>query len=462
MFKYHIFLTVYKILSGQALSVLPSVTCKIFSGTTDVTSTIFGVASISMPSSVWQTAIDNTLQNSSDISFGISSIDTDSLYTLEFYVGTIELLAISVNLVLQSGSEFIIYSGGLRITLNDIENPLASFLFNYYFKQIITALPTNWTAEIVLGQARKTLNKNMFSSFEINTQGYYQCRYGESFSINYSADYLPTSMPIYADSSGTKWFQLSPFYRTEIYANKNTEFGNNSLVFIFGKAFLTGEYIAPAAASSLFHVKLDGEITDYSGGVVGNALGILTYNSILKQFNAESAFFDGAIKLEYPNVNIPNVFTLQFFVYFQNNPTGRNIIFIEKTDVIRVRKTAANNLEISLNNTIVSSSSLTLFTGTWYHFYINKPNNNSLQINVDTLLNTSVSLPNISLNSSTAPLSVNSTSAPVIGYMQSIDISSSTLPFTNKIEPLSKRPYNWKYVNAFDWSRITFNQWKSL
>jgi hypothetical protein len=154
----------------------------------------------------------------------------------------------------------------------------------------------------------------------------------------------------------------------------------------------------------------------------------------------------------------PNEFTLNAFVYFTQTTNGRLVALAEKNGVFKLQKTVSNNLEVSINNSVVISTSWVPVTGAWNHLWVQKTATelrlrvNSADINIVTSYATTIA-------SNTNPFVVCS---GILGLCNGVYLESGVSVFSAMSQPLPRRVSAWDDISVFTWLNLEFPQLKKF
>jgi hypothetical protein len=184
----------------------------------------------------------------------------------------------------------------------------------------------------------------------------------------------------------------------------------------------------------------------------------IEYESENKLFGAECLICGSTTNVQYEDVVFPNEFTLNAFIYFNTNPSGRLVALAEKNGVFALRKTVANNLEVLINNSVVISTSWVAPLNTWQHLWVQKTATelrlrvNSADINITTSYATT-----IATNSNLFSVAGN-----ILGLCNGIYLESGASAFSMMSQPLPKRVSAWDDISFFTWLNLEFPQLKKF
>jgi hypothetical protein len=183
----------------------------------------------------------------------------------------------------------------------------------------------------------------------------------------------------------------------------------------------------------------------------------IDYESENKLFGTECLVASAGTSISYEGVVFPNEFTLNAFIYFTTNPSGRLVALAEKNGVFKLVKNAANSLEVSINGSVVITTPWSPVTGQWQHIWIQKSATtlslrvNSADINVTTAYTTTIA----------SNANLFSVCSGILGLCNGIYLESGASDFALMSQPLPKRVYSWDDVSFWDWLNLEFPQLKS-
>jgi hypothetical protein len=182
----------------------------------------------------------------------------------------------------------------------------------------------------------------------------------------------------------------------------------------------------------------------------------IEYESENKLFGTECLVASAGTSISYEGVVFPNEFTLNAFVYFTQATNGRLVALAEKNGVFALKKTVSNNLEVSINNSVVISTSWVAPLNAWQHLWVQKTDTelrlrvNSADINITTSYATT-----IATNSNLFSVAGN-----ILGLCNGIYLESGASAFSAMSQPLPKRVHNWDDVSFYSWLNLEFPQLK--
>jgi hypothetical protein len=427
----------------------------------NITNTLFGISALSLDASYWSVTT-NTLTNQLDINFGFALID----YALPLYLrlttsdGIIVANAAFSDVTIEAGSELTLYSGtGLTLTLDFGTATLSNAILNLLFKGTASLFPSALSAKYYNNsnalQATISLTAAKWSKREIGTLGEIFFEYGNTQtlpSINSTINLARIT-----DASNNIWFEADISIPTTL--KPNSIIYSNSLVLrIPDVAVDLMSYVSPSNNSSLLHLDFNGRLSDQSSNSKIASMSGIEYESENKLFGTECLVAGSSTSISYEGVVFPNEFTLNAFIYFTTNPSGRLVVLAEKNGVFALRKTVANNLEVSINGSAVISTSWVPSINVWNHLWVQKTSS-QLRLRVNSGdINTTVSYATTPA-SNTNPFTV---CLGVLGLCNGVYISSSSAEtFEPFVQPLPKRRYNFDDISVYEWLTLGFPQLKS-
>lgn len=426
----------------------------------NITNTLFGILALNLDASYW-TITNNTVQNFLDINFGTALID----YALPLYLRltTSDGISLATSLLdtsVESGNELILYAGtGVTLTLDFGTAKLSNAILNLLFKGINTfpsALSAKYYDNSNALQATITLAPNKWSKREIGTLGEIYFEYGDTQmlpSINSIIDLTRIT-----DASNNIWFECPIALPTNL--KPSSIIYSNSLVLrILNIEVDLNTYISPTNPDSIFWVSFNGNTKNCSSNSPITSLSGIDYNSEIKLFGTETLICSSTTNIQYSDVTFPDQFTLDCFFYFTTATAGRLINFVEKSGVFNLSKTVGNNLEVSINGSVILSTSWTPVLGVWNHIRTQKTATelrlrvNASDINISTSYTTT---PDTNSN----PLSI---CTNILGLCNGVYIESgSPSTFTPFTQPLPKRVNDWSDISFFTWLNLEFPQLKKF
>lgn len=427
---------------------------------TNITNTLFGISSLPLDASYW-TVTTNTVQNDDDINFGEAIADYALPLKLRLTTsdGIIVANAALSDVTIETGAELTLYADtGVTLTLDFGTAKLGNAILNLLFKGINTfpsALSAKYYNNSDTLQATIALTAAKWSEKEIGTLGEIFFEYGNTTSF-------PTINSIVnlariTDASNNIWFEADISIPTNL--KPNAILYSNSLVLRINNPEINlATYTAPSNSSSLFWVSFNGELAEKSSNSRINSIVGVEYNSELKIFGTEALVASAGTSISYEGVVFPNEFTLNIFVYFTSPVAGRLATLAEKNGVFKLAKTSGNNLEVSINNSVIISTAWVPVTGTWNHVWVQKTGS-QLRLRVNSAdINTAVSYATATASNSN-PFVVCS---GILGLCNGVYLSSnSTETFAPFVQPLPKRRYCWDDVSFYEWLNLGFLQLKS-
>lgn len=437
---------------------LPILATIVDSNDTNITETLFGIPFLSLNESYWSVT-SNNLTNSLDIDFGEAVSDYSLPVKLKLTTFEGVVLATSLlNTTIEIGSGLILSSGeGISLTLNFGTSKLSNFILNAIFKGV-TTYPSEFFAKYYDNgnnlRATIELTSSKWSKKGVGTLGEIFFEYGNTQTlptINSIVNFVKIT-----DSTNTSWFEFPISLPTNLKPN-SIIYSNSLILRIPNPEVNLTVYSAPSNSSSVFYADFNGSTAEKSSNSQINSLAEINYDSELKIFGTECLICSLDTSLKYENVVFPNEFTLNCFFYFTSNPVGRSINFAEKDGVFKLAKTASNNLEVSINNSVVISQSWSPVAGQWQHIWVQKSATqlklkvNSADINVVTPFNSV-----INTNSNLFSVCTN-----IIGLCNGIYLENgSSGNFELFSQPLPKRRYDWSDISFWEWVNLEFPQLK--
>ena len=427
----------------------------------NITNTLFGILALNLDASYW-TITNNTVQNFLDINFGTALID----YALPLYLRLTTSDGISLATSLldtsgESGNELILYAGtGVTLTLDFGTAKLSNAILNLLFKGINTfpsALSAKYYDNSNALQATITLAPNKWSKREIGTLGEIYFEYGDTQMLP-SINSIIDLTRITDASNNNIWFECPIALPTNL--KPSSIIYSNSLVLrILNIEVDLNTYISPTNPDSIFWVSFNGNTKNCSSNSPITSLSGIDYNSEIKLFGTETLICSSTTNIQYSDVTFPDQFTLDCFFYFTTATAGRLINFVEKSGVFNLSKTVGNNLEVSINGSVILSTSWTPVLGVWNHIRTQKTATelrlrvNASDINISTSYTTT---PDTNSN----PLSI---CTNILGLCNGVYIESgSPSTFTPFTQPLPKRVNDWSDISFFTWLNLEFPQLKKF
>lgn len=427
----------------------------------NITNTLFGILALNLDASYW-TITNNTVQNFLDINFGTALID----YALPLYLRltTSDGISLATSLLdtsVESGNELILYAGtGVTLTLDFGTAKLSNAILNLLFKGINTfpsALSAKYYDNSNALQATITLAPNKWSKREIGTLGEIYFEYGDTQMLP-SINSIIDLTRITDASNNNIWFECPIALPTNL--KPSSIIYSNSLVLrILNIEVDLNTYISPTNPDSIFWVSFNGNTKNCSSNSPITSLSGIDYNSEIKLFGTETLICSSTTNIQYSDVTFPDQFTLDCFFYFTTATAGRLINFVEKSGVFNLSKTVGNNLEVSINGSVILSTSWTPVLGVWNHIRTQKTATelrlrvNASDINISTSYTTT---PDTNSN----PLSI---CTNILGLCNGVYIESgSPSTFTPFTQPLPKRVNDWSDISFFTWLNLEFPQLKKF
>lgn len=424
----------------------------------DITSTLFDISALNLDATYW-TVVATTVTNSLDINFGaaISNYALPLFLRLTGSDGTIFATSL-LNTVIETGNSLVLYAGAsISFTLNFGSIILSNAILNLIFKgnNIFpsTFLSAKYFDNSNTLQATITLAATKWSVRYTGTLGEIYFEYGNTQtlpSINAVIDLVKIT-----DSSGNVWFEFPIALPTNL--KPNAVIYSNSLVLRIPdiNVDLTS-YISPSNSSSSFFVDFNGRVSEQSNNSAVASFTGSEYNSVDKLFGTECLICSSTTNVQYSGVAFPNTFTLNAFIYFTNATTGRLTTLAEKNGVFAVKKTATNNLEVSVNGTVVITTPYSPLISQWQHIWVQK-RAGQLQLRVN---NSDI---DVTANYSTAIASntnLFSVCGGILGLCNGIYLESGESAFSLMVQPLPKRRNDWSDISLYEWLNVGFTQVK--
>lgn len=452
-----------KVIKQQTIAAasLPILATLLDSANTNITNTLFGISSLSLDASYW-TVTSTTLTNTLDINFGFALTDYALPLKLRLTTSDGIIVATSVlDAVIETGSELILYSGtGVILTLDFGTVKLSNAILNLLFKGTNTfpsALSVKYYDNSNALQATITLAPNKWSKREIGTLGEIYFEYGDTQMLP-SINSIIDLTRITDASNNNIWFECPIALPTNL--KPSSIIYSNSLVLrILNIEVDLNTYISPTNPDSIFWVSFNGNTKNCSSNSPITSLSGIDYNSEIKLFGTETLICSSTTNIQYSDVTFPDQFTLDCFFYFTTATAGRLINFVEKSGVFNLSKTVGNNLEVSINGSVILSTSWTPVLGVWNHIRTQKTATelrlrvNASDINISTSYTTT---PDTNSN----PLSI---CTNILGLCNGVYIESgSPSTFTPFTQPLPKRVNDWSDISFFTWLNLEFPQLKKF
>lgn len=448
-----------KVIKQQTLSysTLPILATLRDASDTNITNTLFGISSLNLGASHWNIAA-NLVTNILDINFGAAIANYASPIYLKLVTSDGIVLASSLlDAVAETGSEMILYANsGVSFTFTFGSTTFTSAVLNLIFKGVNNfpsgSLSAKYFDATDTLQATILLTSTKWSRRYTGTLGEFYFEYGNTQnlpSINSIIDLARIT-----DASNNVWFEFPLSLPTNL--KPNAILYSNSLVLrIPDPAVDLTTYTPYPNNSSFFHVTFNGELAEKSSNAgVLSQVGI-GYESEAKLFGTESLVCGATTNVQYSGVTFPNEFTLNTFFNFTTATTGRTIVLAEKNGVFKLAKTAANNLEVSVNGSVVITTSWTPSINAWQHVWVQKSATqltlrvNSADIDLTVSYATTIATNNNSFSVGTT----------VLGLCNGIYIESGSAPtFMLNTQPLAKRAYDWANISFYEWISAEFPQ----
>jgi hypothetical protein len=426
----------------------------------NITNTLFGISTLNLDASYW-TITSTTITNNLDINFGAALTD----YALPLYLRLttsdgIVFDTVLLDFTVETGSELTLYAGtGVTLTLDFGTAKLSNAILELLFKGNSSVFPSGSLSAKYYDnsntlQATIALTAAKWSKREIGTLGEIFFEYGNTQtlpSINSTINLARIT-----DASDNIWFEADISIPTNLKPN-SIVYSNSLTLKIQDPTIELTSYIPPINPSSVFWVSFNGSTKDHSNNSPTISLSGIDYNSEIKLFGTEALVCSSTTNIQYSDVTFPDQFTLNCFFYFTTTTAGRLINFVEKSGVFKLSKTVGNNLEVSINGSVILSTSWTPVLGVWNHIGVQKTATelrlrvNTSDINIDTGYITA-----IATNSN--PLSI---CTNILGLCNGVYIESGSsnafAPFT---QPLPKRVNDWSDISFFTWLHLEFPQLK--
>lgn len=424
----------------------------------NITNTLFGILALNLDASYW-IITNNICTNTLDINFG-AAISTYALplsLRLTTSDGTIVANAALSNVTVETGSELTLYSDtGVTLTLDFGTAKLGNAILNLIFKGTNTfpsALSAKYYDNSNTLQATITLTPSKWSKREIGTLGEIFFEYGNTQT-------LPTinstiNLARITDASNNIWFEADISIPTTLKPN-SIVYSNSLVLRIPDVAVDLMSYVSPSNNSSLLHLDFNGRLSDQSSNSKIASMSGIEYESEKKLFGTECLVASAGTSISYEDVVFPNEFTFNCFCYFTTPTAGRLIALAEKNGVFALKKTSSNNLEVSINNSVVISTSWVPVTGVWNHIYVQKSATtltlkvNSADINVTTAYTTTIA----------SNANLFSIAGGILGLCNGIYLESGASAFSVMSQPLPKRRYNFDDISFYEWLNAEFPQMK--
>ena len=449
-----------KVIKQQSITTasLPIVATLRSASGADITSTLFSVSSLNLDATYW-TVVATTVTNSLDINFttAISNYALPLFLRLTGSDGTIFATSL-LDTVIETGNSLVLYAGAsISFTLNFGSIILSNAVLNLIFKgnNIFpsTFLSAKYFDNSNTLQATIALTATKWSVRSTGTLGEIFFEYGNTTSFPTLNSVIDLAR--ITDSSGNVWFEFPIALPTNL--KPNAVIYSNSLVLrIPDPEINLAVYISPSNSNSSFFVDFNGRVSEQSNNSAVTSFTGIEYNSVDKLFGTECLICSSTTNVQYSGVAFPNTFTLNAFVYFTNATTGRLTTLAEKNGVFAVKKTVANNLEVSINNSVVISTSWVPSINVWNHIWIQK-RAGQLQLKVNS------SDIDVTANYSTAIASntnLFSVCGGILGLCNGIYLESGESAFSLMVQPLPKRRNDWSDISLYEWLNVGFTQVK--
>jgi len=424
----------------------------------NITNTLFGISSLPLDASYW-TITGNTCNNSSDINFGFALTDYALPLKLRLTTsdGIITANAALSDTTIESGNELILYSDtGIALTLEFGTAKLSNAILNLLFKGTNTfpsALNAKYYDNSDTLQATIALTAAKWSKREIGVLGEIFFEYGNTQT-------LPTinsvvNLARITDVSNEVWFEADISIPTNLKPS-SIVYSNSLVLRVPDPEINLTVYEAPSNSSSIFHVTFNGELAEKSSNSRINSMVGVEYNSELKLFGTECLQSGASTSITYEDVVFPNEFTFNCFCYFTTNPSGRLIALAEKNGVFALKKTVSNNLEVSINGSVIISTAWVPPVNVWNHLWVQKSATqlklrvNSADINIVQSYTTT-----IATNSNNFSVCNN-----ILGLCNGIYLEDGLSAFEPFEQPLPRRVYCWDDISFWSWLNLEFPQMK--
>jgi hypothetical protein len=427
----------------------------------DITSALFGISSLPLDASYWDVT-GNTLQNQLDINFGEGLIDyADPIFLrLTTSDGIIVANAALSDTTVETGSELTLYSGtGVTLTLDFGTATLSNAILNLLFKGTASLFPSALSAKYYDNsdtlQATIALTSAKWSKRGIGTLGEIFFEYGNTQtlpSINSTINLARIT-----DASNNIWFEADVAIPTTLKPSA-VIFSNSLVLRIPDVAVDLMSYVSPSNSSSLLHLDFNGRLSDQSSNSKISSFASIEYESENKLFGTECLVASASTSIFYEGVVFPNEFTLNAFIYFNTNPSGRLVALAEKNGVFKLVKNAANSLEVSVNGSVVITTPWSPVTAQWQHLWIQKSATtlslrvNSADINVTTAYTTTI----------TTNSNLFSVCSGILGLCNGIYLEDGLSAFSVMSQPLPRRVSAWDDISVFTWLNLEFPQLKKF
>lgn len=424
----------------------------------NITNTLFGISALNLDASYWDVT-GNTVQNQLDINFGEGLIDyADPIFLrLTTSDGIIVANAALSDVTIETGSELILYSGtGVTLTLDFGTAKLSNSILNLLFRGTNTfpsALSAKYYDNSNTLQTTIALTPSKWSEKGVGVLGEIFFEYGETQSL--STINSTINLARITDASNNIWFEADISIPTTLKPN-SIVYSNSLVLRIPDVAVDLMSYVSPSNNSSLLHLDFNGRLSDQSSNSKIASMSGIEYESEKKLFGTECLVASAGTSISYEGVMFPNEFTLNIFVYFTQATNGRLIIFTEKAGIFKLAKTISNNLEVSINGSVVISTSWIPVTGAWNHIYVQKSATtltlkvNSADINVTTAYTTTIA----------SNANLFSVCSSILGLCNGIYLESGASTFSVMSQPLPKRVSAWDDISFFTWLNLEFPQLK--
>jgi hypothetical protein len=432
----------------------------------NITNTYFGITELTVDSTFWTVSYASlinttTVNNTLDITFGTALADYTSPIKLRIFTNSGVLIADqTLDVTIETGSDLILYAGsGISFSLKFGGRGLQEFVLKTIFKNT-GAAPANFYLALVNSlaaeQTRYAMIPSRWSNQYINNLGQASYEYGETKTLTLASQSIVKKFVVYdAASSGVVWFTGDiGLPSTE---KSGSIIYSNSVKLNLVDTTVTN-YAPGTNTASLLHINFNGHLFDVADSVQPLSFSDITFNAVEKLFGTECVIGGATSSLSYTNINIPSTFTLQTFVKFSSSASGRTILFFNKLNVLKLEKTGSNNLELSVNGSVVMSVPWLPVSNAWQHIWIQKKAT-TLQLRVNSAdINTSISYSTAVTNTTQNTVLLLST-APLLGASNGVYLSSDdSLSFTAFASITMPNAYNVKELDFNHWINSNASQ----
>jgi hypothetical protein len=424
---------------------------------TNITSTLFGISALPLDASYWDVT-DNSVQNENDINFGEAIADyADPIFLRLTTSDGIVFDTVALDVTIETGSELTLYADtGVTLTLDFGTAKLSNAILNLLFKGTNT-FPSSLSAKYYDNsgtlQATISLTAAKWSEREIGTLGEIFFEYGNTQtlpSINSTINLARIT-----DASNNIWFEADIAIPTTL--KPSSVIYSNSLVLrVSDPEINLATYTSPSNSSSLLHLDFNGRLSDQSSNSKISSMVGIEYESENKLFGTECLICGSTTNVQYEGVVFPNEFTLNTFVYFTQATNGRLIIFTEKAGIFKLAKTISNNLEVSVNGSILISVPWTPVIHQWNHVWIQKSSSEvKLRVNSGDIDTSTAYTTATATNSNAFIIASN-----ILGLCNGVYLEDGTPTFQPFVQPLPKRRYDFSNISFWEWINLEFPQLK--